>query len=87
MTISSANVTIGTVATLIYRSGENPVRLHLHNDDNTDTIDLGNASVTTATGLSLLKNDSIELILNPNESLFGISSKEGHSMSFLAQTP
>lgn len=87
MTISSANMTIGTVATLIYRSGENPVRLHVHNNDNTDTIALGGSDVTNANGLSLLKNDSIELIINPTESLFGISTKADHSMSFMAQVP
>ena len=87
MTISSQNVTIGTVATLIYQAAQNPVRLHVHNNDNTDTIALGGNNVTNANGLSLLKNDSIELIINPTESLFGISTKANHPMSFIAQVP
>jgi len=78
--------TVGTAATLIDGLEVNPFRLHLHNNDNTDSVYLGGSAVTTATGLKLSKEDSIELIINPLEALYAISNKAGHSVSWLKQT-
>lgn len=84
--ISSGVTTVGTAATLIDGLEVNPFRLHLHNNDNTDAVYIGGSAVTTSTGLQLLKNDSIELIINPLEALYAISTKAGHSVSWLKQT-
>ena len=64
----------------------NPFRLHIHNHDNTDAIYVGASNVTTTTGLKLVKEDSIELIINPLEALYAVSTKAGHIISYLKQT-
>jgi hypothetical protein len=84
--ITSGQTSIGTSPTLIDGLEVNPFRLHLHNNDNTDEVFLGGSAVTTTTGLKLLKQDSIELIINPLEALYAVSSKAGHVVSWLKQT-
>ena len=84
--ISSGQVTIGTAPTLIDGLEVNPFRLHIHNQDNTDAVYLGASNVTTSTGLKLVKEDSIELIINPLEALYAVASKSGHIISYLKQT-
>lgn len=84
--ISSGQVTIGTAPTLIDGLEVNPFRLHIHNHDNTDSVYLGASNVTTSTGLKLVKEDSIELIINPLEALYAVATKTGHIISYLKQT-
>jgi hypothetical protein len=84
--ITSGQTSVGTSPTLIDGLEVNPFRLHLHNNDNTDEVFLGGSAVTTTTGLRLLKQDSIELIINPLEALYAVSSKTGHIVSWLKQT-
>ena len=84
--ISSGQITIGTAPTLIDGLEVNPFRLHIHNQDNTDAVYLGASNVTTSTGLKLIKEDSIELIINPLEALYAVASKSGHIISYLKQT-
>lgn len=84
--ISSGQVTIGTAPTLIDGLEVNPFRLHIHNHDNTDSVYLGASNVTTSTGLKLVKEDSIELIINPLEALYAVATKSGHIISYLKQT-
>jgi hypothetical protein len=84
--ISSGQVTIGTAPTLIDGLEVNPFRLHIHNQDNTDAVYLGASNVTTTTGLKLVKEDSIELIINPLEALYAVATKTGHIISYLKQT-
>jgi hypothetical protein len=86
VTISSGQTSVGTSPTLIDGLEVNPFRLHLHNNDNTDEVFLGGSAVTTTTGLKILKQDSIELIINPLEALYAVSSKAGHVVSWLKQT-
>lgn len=84
--ITSGHTTVGTAATLIDGLEINPYRIHLHNDDNTDSVYLGGSVVTISNGLTLQKLDSIELIVNPLEALYAVSSKAGHVISWLKQT-
>jgi hypothetical protein len=86
MAISSGQQTIGTTAVLVDGISPNPSRLHIHNMDNTKVLYLGNGSVTVANGLGLQKLDSIELILNPGESLYAVSDGGSHLISWLRQT-
>ena len=86
MAITSGQQTIGTTRQLVDGISPNPSRLHIHNMDNTNSIYLGNEDVTTANGLQLVKLDSIELTMNPGESLYAISSSGSHSISWLRQT-
>jgi len=84
--ISSGHITIGTEPTLVDGLEVNPFRLHIHNHDNTDAVYLGASNVTTTTGLKLVKEDSIELIINPLEALYAVATKTGHIISYLKQT-
>jgi hypothetical protein len=86
MAITSGRQVIGTTRQIVDGVSPNPSRLHIHNMDNADDIFLGNETVTTANGLALVKLDSIELILNPGESLYAISATGTHTISWLRQT-
>ena len=86
MAITSGQITVGTSRVQVDGCSHNPSRLHVHNNDNTNSLFLGNGSVTTSTGLQLLKLDSIELELNPGEALYAISAGGSHAVSWLRQT-
>lgn len=86
MTLFSGQTTVGTAATLIDGvAWQNPVVMHLHNNDNTDAVYIGGSDVTINNGLTLLKQDSIELTLHQANQIFAVSSKEGHVISWIAQ--
>ena len=86
MAITSGQITVTTSRVQVDGSSANPSKLHIHNNDNTSTLYLGGSSVTTSTGLQLLKLDSIELELNAGESLYAISGSGSHLISWLRQT-
>jgi hypothetical protein len=86
MTLFSGNTTVGTVATLIDGvAWQNPVVMHIHNNDNTDAVYIGGSDVTTSNGLKLLKEDSIEITLHQANQIYCISTKSGHIVSWIAQ--
>jgi hypothetical protein len=86
MAITSGQQTIGATPQLVDGISPNPSRLHIHNMDNTKVVYLGNSGVTAANGLGLQKLESVELILNPGESLYAISDGGSHLISWLRQT-
>lgn len=82
----SGQVTIGTAAPgAIGTASANNSRLHVHNNDNTKTVYLGDAAVTSTTGMALFKDDSIEIDLAPGQQLYGLSSGTDHVVSWLQQ--
>lgn len=83
--ISSGQVSVGTAATAIDATAQMPFRLMIHNDDNTDSVYLGGSAVTTSTGMVLKKLEHIDFVLYPGEVLYAVSTKSGHSISFLKQ--
>lgn len=85
MTISSGQLTIGTTATIIDGTYNSNFRLIVHNNDNTDAVYLGGPDVTTANGLQLLKQETLQLEMNPLESVYAVSGKAGHTISYLKQ--
>lgn len=85
MAISSGVVTVGTTATIIDGTFNSNFRLMIHNNDNTDAIYLGGSNVTVANGLKLDKGIILQLELNPLESVYAISEKAGHLISYLKQ--
>ena len=86
MTLFSGTTTVGTAATLIDGvAWQNPVVMHIHNNDNTDSVYIGGSNVTTSNGLKLLKEDSIEITLHQANQIFCVSSKSGHIVSWIAQ--
>ena len=86
MTLFSGTTTVGTAATLIDGvAWQNPVIMHIHNNDNSDSVYIGGSDVTTSNGMKLLKEDSIELTLHQANQIYCISSKSGHIVSWIAQ--
>ena len=85
MAISSGQLTIGTTATIIDGTYNSNFRLIVHNNDNTDAVYLGGPDVTTANGLKLDKGIILQLDMNPLDSLFAISTKTGHIITYLKQ--
>jgi heptaprenylglyceryl phosphate synthase len=86
MALNSGTTTVGTAATLIDGAAwHNPVVMHIHNNDNTDAIYLGGSDVTTTNGLSLLKQESLDITLYPGNQIYAVSSKSGHNISFIRQ--
>lgn len=84
--VISGQTTVGTAATLIDGvAWQNPVVMHLHNNDNTDAVYIGGPDVTTANGLTLLKEESIELTLHQANQIYAVSGKAGHLISWIAQ--
>ena len=84
--ITSGQTTIGQTPTLIDGLEVMPFRIRIHNNDNTAAMYLGNANVTTSNGYLVLKEESIDLIINPLEALYAVSSQNGHVISWLKQT-
>jgi hypothetical protein len=87
MPITNGSITVGTVATYIATCGPNPGTLHVSNLDNTDTIFIGGAAVTTNAGHTLLKSASEDFVLYPSQELYAVSSKTGHMIAFTFITP
>lgn len=86
MSLFSGQTTVGTAATLIDGiAWQNPVLLHIHNNDNTDAVYMGGPNVTTSDGLKLVKEDSIEITLHQANTIYAVSSKAGHVISWIAQ--
>lgn len=84
MAVDAGKVTVGTAATVIPVTSNQPWTLELKNDDNTDAVYVGGAAVTTANGLRLSKEERIELSLGPLDRLYAVSTKAGHSVSYVA---
>lgn len=84
--ITNGQTVIGTTATALDGVWQNPSRITIHNLDNTDSVYLGQDSVTTTTGLELMKQATLQFELQPLEQLWAVSSKTGHRISWLRQT-
>lgn len=86
MALTAGTTVVGLTPTLIDGIEVNPFRIRVHNNDNTDAMYLGGSAVTVNTGYKLTKEESIELIINPLESLYAVATKTGHVISWLKQT-
>jgi hypothetical protein len=83
--ITSGRKSVGTVATLIDSRSTMASFFMVHNDDNTDAVYIGDATVTTSNGLQLGKGERLDMVLHPLEELFAVATKTGHMISFLRQ--
>lgn len=83
--ISTGQVTIGTVATLIDGTSNSDFRLTIHNADNTDVVYIGNSNVTVSDGLAIQKLETLQFDLYPMERLYAVSNKAGHTIHWLKQ--
>lgn len=85
MAITSGQIVAGTTRQQIDGTSTNPFRLHIHNNEASTTLYVGNESVTTANGLRLESKDSLEIQMNPGESIYIVSTSENHDVSWLRQ--
>lgn len=83
--LTSGQTSVGTTPVEISVKSNNPVVLHIHNDDNTTDCYLGPQDVSTTTGLKLAKLDSLELTLHQANTIWVVSSKNNHIVSWFAQ--
>lgn len=78
---------MGSAATLLHDCTK-WARVSIHNVDNTKSLYLGGAAVTTANGLPLLKQETMQLHMSPGETLYGVSTdNSGHVIGVLVQAP
>ena len=83
--ITTGQVTVGTTRVQIDGTSVSNWKIHIHNMDNSDAIFIGGADVTVANGLVLQKLESLELECYPSETIYVVSTKAGHLISFLRQ--
>jgi hypothetical protein len=83
--ITTGHVTVGTTRVQIDGTSVSDFKLHIHNMDNTDAVYIGGPDVTVANGLVLQKLESIMLECYPSETVFVVSQKAGHVISYLRQ--
>lgn len=83
MSLLSGQIAVGTAATEIPVTANQPWTIEIKNDDNTDAVYVGGLAVTTSNGLRLLKEERIELSMNPLDRVYVVSTKTGHSVSYL----
>jgi len=83
MPVIATNYSVGTVAVLICAANSNPQNLHVHNNSE-HTVYLGNANVTTTTGLNLPKQTTEEFYVVPGDSLYAISDGAARDVRILS---
>jgi len=87
MPIVTGQLSVGTASpTAVNNPSVNPARLHVHNNDNTNNLLIGNGSITVNNGMIVPKLDSIELVLNPLEVVYLLASGGTITASYLMQT-
>ena len=86
MAVSSGKVTVGTAATLIDTTDVMPWHIQVANNDNTDTVFLGGPDVTATTGMALQKLEHVSFDMQPLDRLYAVSSKSGHTVSWIKMT-
>lgn len=85
MAITSGQISAGTTRQQIDGTSTNPFRLHIHNNEATTTLYVGNQDVTIDNGLRLESKDSLEIQMNPGESIYIVSTTNNHDVSWLRQ--
>lgn len=81
--ITSGQQTIGTTRVAIDGVSTNPYRLHLHNNENTKALFVGNSDVTISNGMKMDGGMILEFIISPNSQLYVISDSGSHLISWL----
>jgi hypothetical protein len=84
VTISTAQITVGTARVLLAAADDSGQRVTVHNDDSAQQVFLGGSDVTTSNGIHLDGKEERQITLNPGESLYGIASNS-HVVSVMIQ--
>jgi hypothetical protein len=87
MAITSGSASVGTAATQLNNSQAAPGFMHISNLDNTDAVFVGGAAVTPGTGHGIAKSSEIDVQIFAGQVLYAVSTKAGHSVSWLHVTP
>jgi hypothetical protein len=85
MAITSGQIIAGTTRQQIDGTSANPFKLHIHNNEATTTLYVGNENVTVDDGLRLESKDNLEIQMNPGESIYIVSTSNNHNVSWLKQ--
>jgi hypothetical protein len=83
--LTSGWVAITTTPTRINGISVNPIQLTIQNIDTTDTAYLGAENVTITSGVPLEKGETFTITLYQGNTLWGIGSKVGHNIAYIAQ--
>jgi hypothetical protein len=81
---TSAQVSVGTTATLLVAANFMDQTVWLHNQGG-GAVYLGDANVTTANGYKLDNGDKMQLPVGDNEGLYGITASGTHTIAVLKQ--
>ena len=87
MAITQGQASVGLTPVQLNLPQAMPGMVHITNQDNTDTVFVGNGTVTTSTGHGILKSDHIDIQIYPDQVLYAVSSKTGHTVSWLHICP
>ena len=83
MALTAGSAAVGTAATRLVHGDRNPSTIHIHNLDNTDTVFIGGETVTPNNGASIPKSSETNFSVPPGVGIYAVSSKSGHSVSYL----
>jgi hypothetical protein len=83
--ISSGQLTVGTVATLVDGTSTSDFRLTIHNMNNDDGIFIGGPGVTINDGMQLLKLETLQFQMSPSSELYAVANKANLKLGFLKQ--
>jgi hypothetical protein len=83
--ISSGQLTVGTVATLVDGTSTSDFRLTIHNMNNDDGIFIGGPGVTINNGMQLLKLETLRFDMSPMSELYAVADKANLKLGFLKQ--
>ena len=87
MPVYQGQVAVGTVAVALNPSRAQPGVIHIVNQDNTDTLYVGSADITTSTGHAIPRGGDVEFLIYASTTIYAISSKTGHSVSWMHIIP
>jgi hypothetical protein len=85
MPITSGQVTVGLTATLVDGTSTSDFKLTIHNMNNDDGIFIGGKDVTIATGMQLLKLETLQFDMSPMSELYAVANKANLKLGFLKQ--
>jgi hypothetical protein len=82
MAVKSATILVGTTPTLLVKADHDGCRVLVHKQQN-HVIYLGASNVTTSTGYLFDHDATIELLLQPGDTLYGIVTGPGTQTAYV----
>ena len=74
MTLTTAQISVTTAATLLCAANAQSQRVTVHNNESSQQVFIGASDVTTSTGIHLDGKEERQITLNPGEGLWGVSA-------------